>query len=343
MKELLSLNYEEFKNEILALGLVRFRADQVFDWVYRKKVFDFEAMTNLSKANRALLKEHFTFPVFSMKNRQIASDGTEKFLWELSDGEYIETVVIRHPDHITFCISSQVGCQLGCTFCATGLSGFKRDLRTSEIVAQVLYMEQKIGKEVNNIVFMGMGEPFLNNEAVFKSIEILHEKKGRNLGIRHFTISTAGIPEGIKKLANSGLDVKLSVSLHAADDEKRSELMPINRRFPLKELFNILDYYQKETGNRITFEYILIDGINDSLEDARKLAVLLKGMKAFVNLIPVNPVVPRFNRPSVERSKAFEKTLRDMGIEAAVRVEKGTDIDAACGQLRRRHLRGDSF
>ena len=341
MTEILSLSYEELKREIQELGLERFRADQIFDWIYKKRVFDFEAMTNLSKGNRVFLKERFAFPVFSMKSRQKAKDGTEKFLWKLYDNEYIESVVIRHSEHITFCISTQVGCQLGCAFCATGLSGFKRNLSTSEIVAQVLYMEKEINEDVDNIVFMGMGEPFMNSKSLFKSIEILHDEKGRNLGIRHFTISTAGIPNGIKELADSGLAIKLSISLHAADNEKRSRLMPINRRFSIEELFEALRYYQKKTGNRITFEYILIEDINDSFKDAKNLARLLRGLKSFVNLIPINPVVPQFHRPPVDRSKAFEEELNKLGIEAALRVEKGTDIDAACGQLRRRELRGD--
>ncbi|OAA30906.1 50S rRNA methyltransferase [Kosmotoga arenicorallina S304] len=343
MKEILSLNYAELKNEILELGFKRFRAAQIYDWIHRKKVFDFDAMTNLSKSDRAFLKEYFRFPVFSLKDRQKAKDGTEKFLWELQDGEYIESVVIRHAEHITFCISTQVGCQLGCAFCATGLSGFKRNLSASEIVAQVLYMEKEIGEDADNIVFMGMGEPFLNSESLFKSIEVLHDEKGRNLGIRHFTISTAGIPDGIKRLADSGLDIRLSVSLHAAKDEKRSILMPINRRFPIEELFEALKYYQKKTGNRITFEYILIEAVNDSLEDADNLAHLLKGLKVFVNLIPVNPVIPKFQRPSPERSKAFEQALKKKGIETVLRAEKGTDIDAACGQLRRRQFRRENI
>lgn len=337
--QLLEMTLNELRKFLEDEGYEKYRASQIFDWVYKKKVFNFSNMTNLPKDFRKYLSETFQYPGMEIVRNSISKiDGTEKFLWKLHDGEFIESVILRHPEHTTFCISTQVGCQLGCIFCATGLSGFKRNLSVSEIVGQVILMEKAMGKSVTNIVFMGMGEPFLNTDNVFKSIEILHEPAGRSLGIRHFTISTAGIPEGIIRLADSGMDVRLSISLHAATDEKRSMLMPINKRYNIQQLMTVLEYYQRKTNRRITIEYTLIDGINDSIEDARQLAKLLKHLRIFVNIIAINPVVPNLKKPPREKVERFVTELKKHGIEAAVRAEKGTDIDAACGQLRRKNL-----
>ncbi|ACR80624.1 MULTISPECIES: 23S rRNA (adenine(2503)-C(2))-methyltransferase RlmN [Kosmotoga] len=337
--QLLEMTLDELRKVLVDEGYEKYRASQIFDWIYKKKVLNFSNMTNLPKDFRKFLSGTFRYPEMTIVRRSLSKiDGTEKFLWKLHDGEFIESVILRHPDHTTFCISTQVGCQLGCIFCATGMSGFKRNLSVSEIVGQVIFMEKSMGKNVTNIVFMGMGEPFLNTDNVFKSIEILHEPAGRNLGIRHFTISTAGIPEGIIRLADSGMDVRLSLSLHAATDEKRSMLMPINKRYNIQQLMASLEYYQRKTNRRITIEYILIDGINDSIEDAKQLAKLFKHLKIFVNIIAINPVVPTLKRPSREKVERFAIELKKHGIEAAIRTEKGSDIDAACGQLRRKNL-----
>jgi len=342
--QLLEMTLDELRKVLVDEGYEKYRASQIFDWVYKKKILDFSNMTNLPKNFRKYLTETFRYPEMTIVRRSLSKiDGTEKFLWKLHDGEFIESVILRHPDHTTFCISTQVGCQLGCIFCATGMSGFKRNLSVSEIVGQVLLMEKAMEKNVGNIVFMGMGEPFLNTDNVFKSIKILHEPKGRSLGIRHFTISTAGIPEGIVRLANSGMDVKLSLSLHAATEEKRSMLMPINKRYNIQQLMAALEYYQRKTNRRITIEYTLIDGINDSIEDAKQLAKLLDHLKVFVNIIAVNPVVQNLKKPPREKVERFVKELKKRGIEAAIRVEKGTDIDAACGQLRRKKLQEETF
>lgn len=335
MIDLLSTGLNELRDLMCRLGEGAFRANQIFDWVYRKKITDFDSMTNLSKALRAKLREELYFPLMEVVNKQVSSDGTEKFLWRLHDGEYIESVLLRHPEHFTFCISSQVGCALGCSFCATGAGGFTRNLSAGEIVGQVLLMEKDLGSEVDNIVFMGMGEPFLNEENLYASIDILHEPAGRNLGIRHFTISTAGLPEGIMRLADSGRDLRLSVSLHSCDDRIRSLLMPVNRRFPLSTLRASLDYYQRKTGNRLTFEYALVKGMNDSKEDVERLVKYLEGLKAFVNVIPVNPVDREHERPDEKTIDEFVKAIKSKGIEAALRYERGIDIAAACGQLRR--------
>ena len=336
MKDILSLDLDELRREIISFGEKNYRANQIFKWVYAKRVLDFSEMTDLPMNLRNKLGSLFRFTTMKEVERQISIDGTEKFLLKLEDDNHIETVVLKHPRHVTFCISSQVGCALNCSFCATGASGFTRDLSASEIVSQVILMENSIGRPVDNIVFMGMGEPFLNEANVYKAIKILHDPVGRNLGIRHFTISTAGIPEGIKRLADSGMDVRLSVSLHSASEETRSSLMPINKKYPLDSLRKVLDYYQQKTGNRITFEYALIKGVNDSTEDLTKLGEFLTGIKSFVNIIPVNPVKPVFDRPSDKEIAVFSESLKKAGFECAVRHEKGTDIDAACGQLRQK-------
>ncbi|MGC9321671.1 MAG: 23S rRNA (adenine(2503)-C(2))-methyltransferase RlmN [Kosmotogaceae bacterium] len=336
MKDILSLGLDELRDLMLSIEESAFRASQIFNWVYKKRTLSFSEMMNLPKALRGELSGLLYFPPLEVVEKQVSKDGTEKFLWKLEDGNQIESVVLRHPRHVTFCISSQVGCALNCSFCATGAGGFSRNLSTGEIVSQVIHMERAIGGPVDNIVFMGMGEPFLNENSVYKAIDILHDPRGRNLGFRRFTISTAGIPEGIKKLADSGMEIRLSVSLHSAKDGLRSSLMPVNRMHSLDSLREALVYYQEKTGNRITFEYALISGMNDTAGDVAQLIKYLRGIKSFINLIPVNPVNLDFERPSDQKVADFKEGLRAAGFESAARQEKGTDIDAACGQLRQR-------
>jgi 23S rRNA (adenine2503-C2)-methyltransferase len=253
----------------------------------------------------------------------------------LLDGENIESVAIFNGNRTTACISSQVGCQLGCKFCATGASGFVRDLSVSEIVGQFLAMEKRVGKDINNVVYMGMGEPLLNLDNVLKSIRILNSPKQRKLGIRHISISTSGIIPGIDALADFELPVRLSVSLHAPNDRIRSKLMPVNNMYPLSELMKALQNYQEKTGERITIEYIMINGVNDSEERAYELVSLLSGLDVYVNLIPYNPVTDKYERSPQKKVKDFFRILKKLEIEAEIRKEKGTDINAACGQLRR--------
>lgn len=335
MKNLLDLSYDELVNEVVSFGLERYRADQILDWVFDKKVNNFDEMTNLSKQHRALLKEHFTIPFLKLLEKRVSKiDGTTKFLWELEDGNTIESVMIFHPGRITACISTQVGCPVGCTFCATGMSGFVRNLTTGEIVSQILSMEKEEGKKIGNVVYMGMGEPLLNYENTIKSIRILNHKKMGNIGIRRITISTVGIPEKIIQLADEGLDVKLALSLHAPTNFKRDQLVPLNRKYSVEEILNAIKVYQMKTGKRVTIEYVLIRGVNDEISDAKKLAEILKGLKVFVNLIPVNPTVAGLSKPSKQRILAFKRILLENGIEAEIRQEKGSDIEAACGQLR---------
>lgn len=337
MKNLLDFSYEELVAEILNLGLERYRADQILDWVFDKKVNDFEAMTNLSKEHRAFLKERFKIPFLKLLDKRVSQiDGTTKFLWELEDGETIESVLLYHPGRITACISTQVGCPIKCVFCATGKSGFVRNLSTAEIVAQVLSMEKEEKKKIGNVVYMGMGEPLLNYENVVKSIRILNHRKMGNIGIRRITLSTVGIPEKIVQLANEGLDINLAISLHAPSNFKRDELVPINRKYSIEEILEAVRFYQSKTGRRVTIEYVLIRGLNDEISDAKKLAEILRGLKVYVNLIPVNPVDEFLKKPSRERLLAFKRILLENGIEAEIRREKGSDIEAACGQLRLR-------
>ncbi len=319
-----------------------FRAGQICQWIWQKRVFDASDMTNLSKPLREALEDkvEFSAPLLIREQRS-QTDGTRKYLWQLRDGQSVESVLMKQGDRLTACISTQVGCPLGCTFCATGLSGYVRNLSAGEIAGQFLAMENEAGRDVNNVVYMGMGEPFLNTEAVLKSVRMLNDPDMRNLGIRHIAISTSGIVPGILELAASGLGVRLAVSLHAADDDLRSSLMPVNETFPLDELRKAMQDYQRITGNRITIEYALFGGVNDSVEHARQLLRYLKGIHVFINLIPYNSVDGRYERPSVENVLRFRTVLETAGFEAEIREELGADIDAACGQLRRKTKAGE--
>jgi 23S rRNA (adenine2503-C2)-methyltransferase len=334
----LDLSYDEL-TEICTTqwGLPRYRADQISQWIYAKKVFDFSEMTNLSKELRKeMANRMMVLPPYEIKRQVSEKDGTTKYLWGMNDGETIESVVLFHGNHTTACISTQAGCPLRCLFCATGKTGFARNLTISEITGQFLSMEKNIGRDINNIVFMGMGEPLLNLENVKKSIRILNHPKMRNLGIRHFTVSTAGIVPGIRDLADSELPVRLSVSLHAPNDDIRNRIMPVNREYPLNRLMEALEYYQDVTGERITIEYILLKNINDQPEHAYELVSLLGNLRTYINLIPYNPVDSGFERSPVKQVKEFYSILSSLGCEVETRTEKGTDIDAACGQLRRK-------
>lgn len=319
----------------------KFRADQVCEWLWQKKTFDTEEMTNLSLALREQLAQRIIFALPKLvKKQRSETDGTRKYLWQMRDGNTVESVLMRQNDRMTACVSTQVGCPLQCTFCATGLSGYVRNLSAGEIAAQFLAMEKDVDREINNIVYMGMGEPFLNTEAVLKSVRMLNSPKQRNLGIRHMTISTSGIIPGILALAESGLGVKLAVSLNAADDDLRSSLMPVNHTFPVLELRKAMQEYQKITGNRITIEYALFGGINDGIEEARELVRFLKGIHVFINLIPYNAVDDRYVKPLAEDILTFRNILTTAGFEAEFRQSQGADIDAACGQLRRKTMAG---
>ena len=338
----LDLEYEEWKSLCRERwNEPAFRADQFCSWFYKQRVFSFEDMTNLSKDLRGKAAEAFGPAVPESVRVEVSrKDGTEKTLWRLHDGHTVESVLLLQEGRRTACISTQVGCPLSCSFCATGQSGFVRDLSCGEIVGQFLAMEKAQGNPIDNLVFMGMGEPFLNLESFLKAVRILKHPKMRGLGSRRMMVSTAGIVPGIRILADSNLGIRLAVSIHAPDDSLRESLMPVNRRYPLSELFSAIRYFQEKTGDRVSIEYMLIDGLNDTPRHANALAERLKGLKSFVNLIPWNSTCETFRKPSPGAVEKFRQALVSRGIEAEVRRERGEDINAACGQLRQKERRG---
>jgi len=336
---------------LVSWGEPSYRADQLWGWMYRSLATDFEEMTNLPKGLRARLAEEALLQGLKPLAERVSADGlTRKVLFALRDGQTIESVLMLYERRRTICISTQVGCPIGCPFCATGQSGFVRNLTPGEIVEQVLYFARQLkegigGKgcgapipyplSITNVVLMGMGEPFLNYEATWQAIETLNHHRGFNLGARRITISTVGIVPGIERLARERLQVNLAVSLHAPTDRLRNKLVPINRRYGLARLLAACRYYVAQTGRRISFEYALMDGVNDSREQAQRLAGLLKGLLCHVNLIPLNPIAEAPYRPSPrERVMAFQAELTRLGIPTTVRVRRGLDIEAGCGQLR---------
>ncbi|MBQ3458058.1 MAG: 23S rRNA (adenine(2503)-C(2))-methyltransferase RlmN [Synergistaceae bacterium] len=331
----LELSLNDWQLLFAQWGEQKFRASQVCQWIYAKKEFTYDGMTNLSKALREKLNENITMSFPIMLRQQVSKDGTKKFLWSLNDGAKIESVLLNHGGHKTACISSQAGCPLKCSFCETGANGFTRNLTRGEILGQFLMMEKINGSDINNIVFMGMGEPLLNEDNVFSAIRSLNDKNMRNLGARHITISTSGIATGIEDLADFEIPVRLSLSLHAPNDELRSRLMPVNKNFPLQKLVASLRRYRERTGERITIEYALIDRVNDAVEYAYETAALLDGLEPYVNIIPFNPIPskPELKRSDSSRVKAFCNALSEMKIEFELRKERGGDISAACGQL----------
>ena len=345
-KDLRSMNLDDMTALLKELGQPAFRAKQLFGWVHEKQVQRIDEMHNLGKALIAKLEETCEIVPFALERKQVSSDGTEKFLFQLTDGTYVECVLMRYRGDMskqrnTLCISSQVGCDMGCTFCATGQGGFVRNLATGEILSQVYEVNRLLKEEgdtlpVGNIVLMGMGEPLLNLDNVLKAVALLNDPQGQQIGIRRMTLSTCGVVPQMKTLADKKLDMVLAVSLHAPNDTMRSSVMPVNNRYPLAELMEGCRYYQKQTKNRISFEYALIAGFNDQPEHVQQLKTLLKGLDCHLNIIPVNPVAntAQFSRPDRKQVAAFVKALQNAGLNASVREEKGTDIDGACGQLR---------
>jgi len=327
-----------------------YRVTQLLEWLYQRRVTSWDAMTNLPKALRDRLNQHYAFNTITLVTKQGASDTTQKFLWRLEDGSLIESVLIpanpalygEASDRHTLCVSTQVGCAYGCKFCASGLDGWKRNLGVHEIVEQVVAVERwnsvvnpKSERIVNNLVIMGMGEPLANYENLLKALKILNAPWGGGIGARKITISTSGLAPQIRKLADEPLQFRLAISLHGATDEVREKIMPVNRKYPLRELTNACEYYQSKNGRMITFEYILIAGVNDGIDQVKPLAELARQLNAKVNLIPYNKVEDlSWERPSEARQEAFLQALESEGITATLRREKGHDIDAACGQLR---------
>lgn len=318
-------------------GLPAFRAKQVFRWL-QQGVSSFDEMTNLPRELRARLAERYYIADAAVVRRQVSRrDGTVKYLLRLRDGEHVECVLMRYHHGLSICISTQVGCRMGCTFCATGKSGFSRNLTASEILSEVQAVQRDAGERISNIVLMGMGEPLDNYDSVLRFLQLVSCEEGLNIGMRHISLSTCGLVDRIERLAQEKLQLTLSVSLHAPNDEIRNQTMPVNRKWNVEALLNACRSYAETTGRRISFEYAMISGVNDSDDCARELASRLEGMLCHVNLIPVNDVTGNhYRKSSVERQKRFISILEKKGITATVRRTLGSDIDASCGQLRRR-------
>ena len=340
MKNIKDYNLEDLKQEMLSIGEKPYRAEQIFKWIYIDKVKTFEEMTNLSLDLRKKLEENYTMCNFKILKKQESSDGTKKYLFDVLDGNAIETVLMEYNSWKTICVSSQIGCKMGCKFCASTGIPFVRNLTSGEIVEQILAIEQDIQDRISNVVFMGIGEPLDNYENVIKAIKIINNPKGINIGARHISVSTSGLVPRIYDLANENIQCTLSISLHATTDEKRSSMMPINNRYNIAELMQACRDYIKITNKRISFEYALAKDNNDNLEDAKELVNLLKGMICHVNLIPINKIENgKFTKSSNENIIKFRDYLNEHGIVATIRRELGSDIDAACGQLRRKNLK----
>ena len=332
---LAGMTLSELEDLMAKMGATKFRAKQIHNWIYAKSVSCIDEMTNLSKDFREQLKQVASVTESKIKVKQVSSDGTLKYLIEYPDGECVETVLMRFDNraNLTACVSSQVGCAVNCSFCATGKGGFKRNLTYQEIIEQVLSIQRDTGLKVTNVVFMGQGEPLLNLNNVLKALEIFNNDF--QIGARRITISTSGIIPGIKRLAEMNLQSTLAISLHAPNHKLRAELMPIENKYPIDELKNALISYVEKTGRRITIEYILIHGFNDTPEVAKELAVLLRGIKCNINLIPYNSVIENdYKKPSNNDIMKFKYLLEHSGKKVTVRLERGADIDAACGQLR---------
>lgn len=339
MTDIKSMTLAELTDALREMGEPAFRGKQVYSWLHGGAT-SFDDMSNLSKPLRAKLGEQFYITVPKVARKQVSKlDGTIKYLWELRDGNCIETVLMSYHHGNTVCISSQVGCRMGCKFCASTIAGKVRDLAPSEMLDQVLFTQLDSGREISNIVLMGIGEPMDNLDNVLRFLELVNSLDGLNIGMRHISLSTCGVIPGIERLAELGLQLTLSVSLHAPDTETRSRIMPVNRAYDVDDLFAACHRYFQKTGRRISFEYSMIDGVNDSDAQADLLARKIRGMPGHVNLIPLNDVVESEFKPS-RRIAAFQKRLESHGITATVRRSLGGDIDASCGQLRRKAIEG---
>ena len=340
MKNIKDYNLDELKEELKKIGEKTFRAEQIFKWIYESRVSSFDEMTNLSLELREKLKENYTIKQFNILKKQVASDGTKKYLFDVLDGNAIETVLMEYHHGYSICVSSQIGCKMGCKFCASTGIPFIRNLSTGEIVEQIMAVERDENIRISNIVFMGIGEPLDNYDNVVGAIRIINNPKGLNIGASHISISTSGLVPKIYKLAEENIQCTLSISLHATTNEQRSKMMPVNDAYKLEELLQACRDYIEKTHRRISFEYALAKENNDNLEDAKRLVKLLKGMICHVNLIPINKIENgAYMKSSNENIMKFRDYLNDHGIVATIRRELGSDIDAACGQLRRKNLK----
>lgn len=351
-KSIYGLTLAKLTDFLVENGQKRFRAHQIWDWLYKKRITEFEQMKNINKECIEMLEEHFFIQTLEQTVKQESEDGTIKFLFKMKDGNLIETVLMKFPYGYSVCVTTQVGCNIGCSFCASGLLKKSRDLSAGEIVEQIMNVQfhldaKELGERVSHIVVMGIGEPFDNYDNLMDFLRVVNDAKGLQIGARHITVSTSGLAHKITDFADENLQVNLAVSLHAPNDELRTRIMKINRAFPIDKLMTSIDYYLKTTNRRITFEYILLHDVNDHVEEARELAKLLSNKRhlAYVNLIPYNPVDEhgQYSRSSPESIKAFYETLKSKGINCGVRMEQGTDIDAACGQLRSKQIKKEKM
>lgn len=342
MNHIYGMSEQDIKNYFISIGEKPYRSTQIIEWLYRKDARSFAEMTNIKKTLQPVLAKDLLFDELELVVKQESKDGTIKFLFRLQDGNLIETVLMTHDYGYSVCVTTQVGCNMGCAFCASGLKKKKRNLETYELVLQVLMVQRLTGIKVSHIVVMGIGEPFDNYENVLKFLEILNNPFGLEIGQRHMTVSTCGIVPKIYEYSSFPLQVNLAISLHAPNDKIRNKLMPINKSYPLEVLIPALKDYISKTNRRVTIEYILIDGINDSVEAAHELSDLLRGMNAYINLIPYNEVLENpFKRSPKENRQKFYDTLKKRGMNVTLRKEQGSDIDAACGQLRSKQMIND--
>lgn len=335
LKNIYHYTMERLEKRFVAKGFKKYNAKQVFDWIYKKKVRNFDEMTNLSKDMRTYLNTYYQVGSLEVHTRQRSSDGTEKFLFTLQDGNLIETVLMRHNYGNSVCVTTQLGCNIGCSFCASGLLPKTRDLEIEEIVLQILEIERLTKERVSHIVVMGIGEPFDNYLNTMSFIDIINDEAGLNIGARHITVSTSGLVPRIYEFAEQDKQINLAISLHASNNKVRSRIMKINNAYPIEEVIEAAKYYVTKTNRRVTFEYILLSFVNDHIEHANELSDLLRGINCHVNLIRYNTVEEfYYSGSNNERSEAFQQQLAKRGINATLRKEQGSDIDAACGQLR---------
>ena len=340
MKNIKDYNLEELKKELQSMDEKTFRAEQIFKWLYQEKVRSFDEMTNLSLDLRNKLKQNYTICNYNILKKQESKYGTIKYLFDVLDGNAIETVLMSYHHGYSICVSSQIGCKMGCKFCASTGINFIRSLTSGEIVEQIIAVEQDQNIRISNVVFMGIGEPLDNYDNVVNAIHIINNPKGLNIGARHISVSTSGLVPKIYQLADENIQCTLSISLHATNNEKRSGMMPVNNAYPIEELIQACKDYIAKTNRRISFEYALAKDSNDNLDDAKELVKLLKGMLCHVNLIPINKIENgQYSKSTNENIMKFRDYLNDHGIVATIRRELGSDIDAACGQLRRKNLK----
>ncbi len=337
--DLKSLYLDELEDIIKEMGEPKFRGKQIFEWIHNKNVTSFEEMTNLSKSLREKLSENMFITKLEIVDKKVSTDGTQKYLFALEDGNVIESVLMRYSYGNAVCVSTQVGCRMGCVFCASTLNGLEKNLTAGEILSQIYEISRDIGERISSVVLMGSGEPLDNYANVIRFIRLVNDKNGANIGQRHITLSTCGLADKIDVLKEEGLQITLAVSLHAPNDEIRNKTMPVSKKYDMDTLLEACKRYSDATKRRVTFEYALIKGVNDSSENAKELASRLKGMLCHVNLIPVNDVKERdFIRSSEESIKNFAAILNGKMIETTIRRKLGSDINAACGQLRRGYI-----